>query len=60
MDTPTNRKVMPNADVSKWMRPANVASLVVWIASDVGADVNGAVVPVYGKDFETLAKAFSS
>jgi len=50
MDTPTNRKVMPDADVSKWVKPASVASLVVWLAGDAGADTNGAVIPVYGKD----------
>jgi NAD(P)-dependent dehydrogenase (short-subunit alcohol dehydrogenase family) len=50
MDTPTNRKMIPNADVSKWVRPGNVASLILWLASDAGADVNGAVIPVYGKD----------
>src|SRR5258708_1040748 len=50
MDTPTNRKAMPNADVSKWVQPANVASLVVWLARDAGGDINGAVIPVYGKD----------
>jgi len=50
MDTPANRKMMPNADVSKWVQPANVASLVVWLAGDSGGDVNGAVIPVYGKD----------
>jgi NAD(P)-dependent dehydrogenase (short-subunit alcohol dehydrogenase family) len=50
MDTPTNRKMIPNADVSKWVQPANVASLVLWLASVSGADVNGSVVPVYGRD----------
>jgi NAD(P)-dependent dehydrogenase (short-subunit alcohol dehydrogenase family) len=50
MDTPTNRKVMRDADVSKWVKPASVASLVVWLASDAGADTNGAAIPVYGKD----------
>jgi len=50
MDTPTNRKMIPNADVGKWVQPANVASLVLWLAGDAGADVNGAVIPVYGKD----------
>jgi NAD(P)-dependent dehydrogenase (short-subunit alcohol dehydrogenase family) len=50
MDTPTNRKMIPNADVSKWVQPANVASLVLWLAGNAGADVNGAVIPVYGKD----------
>jgi NAD(P)-dependent dehydrogenase (short-subunit alcohol dehydrogenase family) len=50
MDTPTNRKMMPNADVNKWVQPANVASMVLWLAGDAGADVTGAVIPVYGKD----------
>jgi NAD(P)-dependent dehydrogenase (short-subunit alcohol dehydrogenase family) len=50
MDTPANRKAIPNADVSKWVQPANVASLVVWLASDAGRDVNGAAIPIYGKD----------
>ncbi len=50
MDTPTNRKMIPNADVSKWVQPANVASLVLWLASVSGADVNGSVIPVYGRD----------
>jgi NAD(P)-dependent dehydrogenase (short-subunit alcohol dehydrogenase family) len=48
MDTPTNRKDMPNADVSKWVQPASVASLMVWLAGEAGKDVNGAVIPVYG------------
>src|SRR6266487_1836295 len=48
MDTPTNRKAMPNADFSKWVRPATVASLITWLAGDAGKDINGAVIPVYG------------
>jgi NAD(P)-dependent dehydrogenase (short-subunit alcohol dehydrogenase family) len=48
MDTPANRKSMPNADFSQWVRPATVASLMVWLARDAGKDVNGAVIPVYG------------
>ena len=50
MDTPANRKAMPNADFSKWVRPASVASLITWLASDAGKDVSGAVIPVYGND----------
>jgi NAD(P)-dependent dehydrogenase (short-subunit alcohol dehydrogenase family) len=50
MDTPANRKSMPSADVSKWVRPAAVASLIAWLVSDAGKDVNGAVIPVYGSD----------
>ena len=50
MDTPANRKAMPDADFSKWVRPATVASLIVWLAGDAGKDINGAVIPVYGSD----------
>jgi NAD(P)-dependent dehydrogenase (short-subunit alcohol dehydrogenase family) len=48
MDTPANRKAMPGADTSKWVQPASVASLIAWLASEAGKDVNGAVIPVYG------------
>lgn len=50
MDTPANRKAMPKADVSRWVQPANIASLITWLAGDAGKDVNGAVIPVYGSD----------
>jgi NAD(P)-dependent dehydrogenase (short-subunit alcohol dehydrogenase family) len=50
IDTPANRKAMPKADFSKWVRPASVASLIVWLAGDAGKDLNGAVIPVYGDE----------
>ena len=50
IDTPANRRAIPNADVSKWVKPAKIASLVVWLAGEGGTDVNGAVISVYGKD----------
>jgi NAD(P)-dependent dehydrogenase (short-subunit alcohol dehydrogenase family) len=49
MDTPTNRKDMPGADVSQWVQPSSVASLIVWLASDAGKDVTGTAIPVYGR-----------
>lgn len=48
MDTPANRMAMPGADFSKWVNPADVASLAVWLASDAARDINGAAIPVYG------------
>lgn len=50
MDTPANRKAITNADVSKWLQPANIAGRITWLARDAGKDVNGAVIPVYGGD----------
>lgn len=49
MDTPANRKDMPGADVSQWVQPASVASLIVWLAGDAGKDMTGAAIPVYGR-----------
>jgi NAD(P)-dependent dehydrogenase (short-subunit alcohol dehydrogenase family) len=49
MDTPANRKAMAGADVSQWVQPASVASLIVWLAGDGGKDVTGSAIPVYGR-----------
>lgn len=48
MDTPANRQSDPHADFSKWVQPATIANLIVWLASDQAKDVTGAVIPVYG------------
>jgi NAD(P)-dependent dehydrogenase (short-subunit alcohol dehydrogenase family) len=50
MDTPANRKAMPTADTSKWVRTETIANLIVWLLGKDGDDVNGAVLPVYGRD----------
>ncbi len=47
MDTPANRKAMPKADFSTWVKTESVASLILWLANE--GDVTGAVIPVYGK-----------
>ena len=49
MDTPVNRTDMPDADVSQWVQPAQVAALLVHLASDEASDITGAAIPVYGK-----------
>jgi NAD(P)-dependent dehydrogenase (short-subunit alcohol dehydrogenase family) len=50
IDTPANRAVMANADFSKWVQPSTIASLITWLAGDAGKDLNGAVIPVYGRE----------
>lgn len=49
IDTPANRKNMPGADVSQWVQPTSIASLIVWLAGDDAHDITGAVIPVYGR-----------
>jgi NAD(P)-dependent dehydrogenase (short-subunit alcohol dehydrogenase family) len=48
MDTPANRAAMPDADPSKWVQPAQVASLLAYLASAEASQVTGAVIPIYG------------
>ncbi|HTS64218.1 MAG TPA: SDR family NAD(P)-dependent oxidoreductase [Candidatus Acidoferrales bacterium] len=48
MDTPANRAAMPDADISRWVQPSQVAALLVHLASDSAAQVTGAAIPVYG------------
>jgi NAD(P)-dependent dehydrogenase (short-subunit alcohol dehydrogenase family) len=48
MDTPANRASMPKANLAKWVSTSHVADLVVMLAGDVGVEINGAAIPVYG------------
>jgi len=50
MDTPANRAAMPKANFAKWVKPAHVAELVVMLAGDIGGEITGATIPVYGQD----------
>jgi len=49
IDTAANRKAMPRADYTRWVRPEAIAEVVLWLASAEAAEVNGALIPVYGK-----------
>lgn len=49
IDTAANRKAEPSADYSKWVKPEAIATLLLWLASDAASDVNGAVIPIYGR-----------
>jgi NAD(P)-dependent dehydrogenase (short-subunit alcohol dehydrogenase family) len=48
IDTPANRKSMPQADHSKWVKAESIAKVILWLASEKSSDVSGAVIPVYG------------
>lgn len=48
IDTPANRKAMPKADPSRWTKPAELARLILWLASPENTATTGAVVPAYG------------
>ncbi|QCK87842.1 SDR family oxidoreductase [Phreatobacter aquaticus] len=49
IDTPQNRADMPDADVSKWVQPAEVAEAVAYLLSDRASGITGAALPVSGR-----------
>jgi 3-oxoacyl-[acyl-carrier protein] reductase len=40
---------MPNADFAKWVSPDELASVILFLASDAASAVTGALVPVRGR-----------
>jgi NAD(P)-dependent dehydrogenase (short-subunit alcohol dehydrogenase family) len=49
IDTPANRADMPNADFSRWVSPADLAAVILFLASDEARAVTGALIPVTGR-----------
>ena len=49
IDTPTNRKDMPDADPAAWVTPDEVAQAILWLASEAAGGVTGALLPVSGR-----------
>ncbi len=48
IDTPANRKAMPDADYSSWVAPEALADVIAFLASDAARAIHGASIPVYG------------
>jgi NAD(P)-dependent dehydrogenase (short-subunit alcohol dehydrogenase family) len=55
IDTPENRAAMPKADPSRWVAPADLASVIVFLASDDARAIHGAALPVTGLSGRALA-----
>jgi NAD(P)-dependent dehydrogenase (short-subunit alcohol dehydrogenase family) len=49
IDTPVNRKAMPDADHARWVTPTEVATLIAFLLSDLASGVTGAFVPAPGR-----------
>jgi len=49
IDTPVNRRDMPDADFSRWVSPQALAEVVIFLLSDAARAVTGALLPVRGR-----------
>ena len=49
IDTPANREMMPDSDHEKWVDPAEIARVVLFLGSEGATPTSGAAVPVYGE-----------
>lgn len=49
IDTPANRKDMPDADPATWVAPADLAAVILFLASPESRAVTGALIPVTGR-----------
>ena len=48
IDTEANRRAMPTADPSKWVKPQDLANVVLFLCSDEANVITGAAVSTYG------------
>jgi NAD(P)-dependent dehydrogenase (short-subunit alcohol dehydrogenase family) len=49
LDTPTNRADMPKAKFADWVAPADLAAVMLFLASEEARAVTGALIPVTGR-----------
>lgn len=49
IDTPANRRSMPDADFQTWVAPEAIGRVIRFLMSDDSLPVSGAVIPVYGR-----------
>jgi NAD(P)-dependent dehydrogenase (short-subunit alcohol dehydrogenase family) len=49
IDTPVNRADIPNADFSRWVKPEQIADLIVFLLSDRARAITGALIPIAGR-----------
>ena len=49
IDTPANRKSMPDADFDTWVKPEEIARVIALLCSDDASVTSGGHVPVYGR-----------
>ena len=49
IDTPQNRRDMPDADFSRWVKPQNIADTILFLLSEKASAITGALIAVNGR-----------
>jgi len=49
IDTPANRKDMPDADFDSWVTTRELANVIAFLLSDKASGITGALIPVTGR-----------
>jgi NAD(P)-dependent dehydrogenase (short-subunit alcohol dehydrogenase family) len=49
IDTAINRKDMPDADFSKWVKAEKIGALIAFLLSDTASAITGASIPITGR-----------
>ncbi len=49
IDTPLNRRDMPDADFDRWVTPQALANVILFLVSDEASAVTGALIPVFNR-----------
>ena len=49
IDTAANRADMPDADFGKWVKPSDLAAVILFLASEPAGAITGALIPVVGR-----------
>ena len=49
LDTPANRRAMPDVDPALWVTTDSAAAVISFLLSDDARDISGAAIPVYGR-----------
>jgi NAD(P)-dependent dehydrogenase (short-subunit alcohol dehydrogenase family) len=49
IDTPANRRGNPDEDYSRWVKPAEIARVILFLVGPDARVISGAAIPVYGR-----------
>jgi NAD(P)-dependent dehydrogenase (short-subunit alcohol dehydrogenase family) len=49
IDTPANRASMPHADFGTWVKPQELAEVILFLVSEAASGITGALIPVGGR-----------